>query len=229
MDSAIYIPNPTNESDVYETYDRGNESDVFLRNPDGSQYIGAVWPGYTVFPDWLSENGTDWWINEMLVSLYLNRWIPSLTSERVAWHKEVPYSGFWIDMNEVASFCVGSCGSDNVTMNQVHPPFALPGEPGNVIYEYPEGFNVTNKTEAASASRASEGQDAAKSTTSADSTSTSYLRTTPTPGVRNVNHPPYVIDNVHGDLAKHAVSPNATHANGVVEYDVHSVWGYVNT
>lgn len=79
VDAAIYIPNPQNASDAYDTYTRGNESGVFLKNPDGSQYIGAVWPGYTVFPDWLAENGQKWWINEV-----------------VEWYKEVPFSGMWI-------------------------------------------------------------------------------------------------------------------------------------
>jgi alpha-glucosidase len=65
VDSAIYIPNPQNASDAYDTYTRGNESGVFLTNPDGSQYIGAVWPGYTVFPDWMSSNGVSWWVKEM--------------------------------------------------------------------------------------------------------------------------------------------------------------------
>ena len=65
VDSAIYIPNPNNASDAYDTYTRGNQSGVFLNNPDGSQYIGAVWPGYTVFPDWQSESGNDWWANEL--------------------------------------------------------------------------------------------------------------------------------------------------------------------
>jgi alpha-glucosidase (family GH31 glycosyl hydrolase) len=37
VDSAIYIPNPTNGSDAYDTYARGNESGAFMTNPDGSQ------------------------------------------------------------------------------------------------------------------------------------------------------------------------------------------------
>ncbi|KAF1955215.1 alpha-glucosidase precursor [Byssothecium circinans] len=210
VDAAIYIPNPQNASDAYDTYTRGNESGAFLTNPDGSQYIGAVWPGYTVFPDWMSANSQSWWIKEM-----------------VEWYKEVPFSGFWIDMNEVSSFCVGSCGSGNVTLNPVHPPFALPGEKGNVIYEFPEGFNITNATEAASASAGASSQSAEISATAVpEPSTTSYLRTTPTPGVRNVNHPPYVINHVQTDLAVHAVSPNATHANGVQEYDVHNIWGH---
>lgn len=134
-------------------------------------------------------------------------------------------------MSEVSSFCVGSCGTGNLSLNPVHPPFKLPGEPGNIIYDYPEGFNLTNATQAASAASASQSQadatvTASSTTVSGSSSSTSYLRTTPTAGSRNVNHPPYVINNVQGDLAVHAVSPNATHHNGVEEYDVHNLFGH---
>ena len=52
VDSAIYHPNPANASDNYTIYNDGESRGVFLRNPDGSEYIGSVWPGYTVFPDW---------------------------------------------------------------------------------------------------------------------------------------------------------------------------------
>ncbi|KAL8776022.1 MAG: hypothetical protein Q9213_008408 [Squamulea squamosa] len=211
IDSAIYIPNPQNASDAYPTFNRGNNTGSFLTNPDGSIYIGAVWPGYTVFPDWLSSGAGPWWTNEM-----------------VTWHNKVAFDGAWIDMSEVSSFCVGSCGSStaNLTMNRVHPPFQLPGEPGAVIYGYPEGFNLTNTTEAAAASSASSSQAAASSTGgAASSTTPTYLRTTPTPGIRDINYPPYVINNVQGDLAVHAVSPNATHADGREEYDVHNLYG----
>ncbi|OJD21301.1 hypothetical protein ACJ73_07359 [Blastomyces percursus] len=212
VDAAIYIPNPENPADVYKTFDRGNTSDIFLRNPDGSVYIGAVWPGYTVFPDFSAAGSQEWWSTEL--KEFFNK---------------VPYDGIWIDMNEVSSFCVGSCGSGNLTLNPVHPPFQLPGEPGNVIYDYPEGFNITNATEAASASSASVEQQASKTVGIPAATTTrspDYLRTTPIPGVRNVNHPPYVINHVQGDLAVHAVSPNATHADGTLEYDIHNLYGH---
>ncbi|KAJ5669399.1 hypothetical protein N7462_010469 [Penicillium macrosclerotiorum] len=212
VDSALYIPNPHNESDAYDTYTRGAKDDVFLKNPDGSTYIGAVWPGYTVFTDWHHPKAGDFWANEL-----------------VTWYEKVNFDGIWIDMNEVSSFCVGSCGSHDLTLNPVHPPFSLPGEPGNVIYDYPEGFDISNSTEAASASAASSSQaSAAAATATGSTTTTPYLRTTPTPGVRDINHPPYVIN--HGqtghDLAVHAVSPNATHVDGIQEYDVHNLYGY---
>ncbi|KAK1990425.1 family 31 glycosyl hydrolase [Colletotrichum falcatum] len=221
VDSAIYAPNPGNESDAYATFERGVDADAFMLNPDGSLYIGEVWPGYTVFPDWVGAvlNGSrtfEWW-----------------TSELVTWFQRVAFDGIWIDMSEVSSFCVGSCGSGNLTLNPAHPPFSLPGEPGNEVLQYPEGFERTNATEAAAASSLSSSLAAAARTASAATPSSPssastppYLRTTPTPGVRNVNYPPYVINNVHGDLAAHAVSPNATHHGGAQEYDVHNLFGY---
>lgn len=53
-----------------------------MTNPDGSTYIGEVWPGYTVFPDWLGSSAGPWWTNEM-----------------VTWHNKVAFDGAWIDMS----------------------------------------------------------------------------------------------------------------------------------
>lgn len=221
IDSAIYAPNPENASDAYPTYDRGVDADAFMLNPDGSLYIGEVWPGYTVFPDWIGAalNGTGafkWWSNEF-----------------VEWYKNVAFDGIWIDMSEVSSFCVGSCGSKNLTLNPVHPGFQLPGEPGNLVTNYPEGFSKTNSSEAASASSVAAAQatpttssNSTSASATSTSTSTSYLRTEPTPGGRDINYPPYVINNIQGDLAVHAVSPNATHHGGYVEYDTHNLFGH---
>lgn len=191
-----------------------------------AKFLGLYLPGgdiltfhaSQVYPDWVGAalgktNGTgafEWWSNEM-----------------TRWHQNVSFDGIWIDMSEVSSFCVGSCGSRNLTLNPVHPSFLLPGEPGDVVYGYPEGFDQTNATEAASASSASLIQASATASISASaSTTTSYLRTTPTLGVRNINYPPYVINNAQGDLAVHAVSPNATHHGGAQEYDFHNLFGY---
>lgn len=210
VDSALYIPNPDNASDAYSVYSSGHELDVFMKNPDGSEYIGAVWPGFTVFPDWTAENSSQWWTQSLL-----------------EWHKKVDVDGIWIDMSEVSSFCIGSCGTGQLHLNPVHPPFSLPGEPGSIDYSYPEGFNVTNATEYAVASSLSASQASVNSATMTSTTTTQpYLRTSPTPGVRNVEHPPYVIKNTLDDLSVHAVAPNATHSDGVEEYDMHNLFGF---
>lgn len=173
-----------------------------------------------VFPDWVGGilNGTgtlEWWVNEL-----------------ASWHKNVSFDGIWIDMSEVSSFCVGPCGKHNLTLNPVAPNFLLPGQPGDLVLDYPEGFNLTNASEASSASYAASTQatplaTGTSSSVSTSSTSTSYLRTTPTPGARNINWPPYAINNVQGDLAVHAVSPNATHHGGSLEYDFHNLNGHL--
>lgn len=41
-----------------------------------------------------------------------------------------------------------------------------------------------------------------------------------------MNTPLYAINNVQGDLAVHAVSPNATHVDGTEEYDVYNLFGH---
>lgn len=67
-------------------------SDAFIKNPDDTEYVGQVWPGYTVFPDWFSENTQEYWTEA------LKNW-SSLGIE---------FSGIWLDMNEASSFCNGS-------------------------------------------------------------------------------------------------------------------------
>jgi alpha-glucosidase (family GH31 glycosyl hydrolase) len=66
--------------------------DVFIRNPDSSEHIGQVWPGYTVFPDFFAKNAQQYWTEA------LQNW------SRLG----IRFSGIWLDMNEAASFCEGS-------------------------------------------------------------------------------------------------------------------------
>ncbi len=66
--------------------------DVFIKNPDGSEYIGQLWPGYTVFPDWFSENVVEYWTEA------LTNWS----------NLGIEFSGIWLDVNEPTSFCDGS-------------------------------------------------------------------------------------------------------------------------
>ncbi|KAH8797348.1 glycosyl hydrolases family 31-domain-containing protein [Xylogone sp. PMI_703] len=214
VDSAIYFPDPKDPNDAYLTFERGKALDSFMLNPDGSLYVGQVWPGYTVFPDWVGAilNGTGtfkWWNDELRT-----------------WYQEIKFDGIWIDMNEVSSFCSGSCGSYHDVWEPISP---YSSDPGAGVYQYPEGFEVTNTTEASSASVASSMYVASASLMAhPESTSSfSYLRATPTPGVRELINPPYAINNVNGPLEGHAVSPSATHHGGTVEYDYHNLFGHL--
>ncbi len=70
----------------YAAYDSGEAGRHFVRNPDGSEFVGEVWPGPSVFPDFTEQGTRAWW-----GSLY-----QTFYGEGVA--------GFWNDMNEPSVF-----------------------------------------------------------------------------------------------------------------------------
>ncbi|PYU95669.1 MAG: alpha-glucosidase [Acidobacteria bacterium] len=74
----------------YWAYQQGVAGDYFVKTPDGKPYVGKVWPGESVFPDFTSDKARAWW-----GSLY-----KGLLSDGVA--------GIWNDMNEPAVFEVPS-------------------------------------------------------------------------------------------------------------------------
>lgn len=70
----------------YKPYDEGLVNDEFVKNADGSIYVGPVWPGDCVFPDFTREATRQWW--------------GTLFADFV--HMGV--RGFWNDMNEPSVF-----------------------------------------------------------------------------------------------------------------------------
>jgi alpha-glucosidase len=70
----------------YAPYDSGLAGDHFLKRPDGSLYVGKVWPGPSVFPDFTRRETRAWW--------------GSLYRDFVA----AGIAGFWNDMNEPSVF-----------------------------------------------------------------------------------------------------------------------------
>lgn len=214
VDSNVYRPNPDNASDAYEPFQRGASLSAFIRQPNGDFFNGDNWPGFSVWGDWLVSQTQDFW-----------------TYELSDWHTRIPFDGIWIDLSEASNFCSGPCGNGQLDQNPVHPPFSLPGDPGNFDYSYPEGFNISNATEYASAVAASSSQAVANSATPAATVSTTTLgRTLATPGVRNLTFPPYAINNVFAGhaLIKNAITPTATHNDeyNTTEYEVHNLFGY---
>ena len=80
----LHIAHAPNQG--YSAYDSGHAGDHFVKNPDGSEFVGAVWPGPAVFPDFTRAQTREWW-----GSLYKD-----FVNEGV--------SGFWNDMNEPSVF-----------------------------------------------------------------------------------------------------------------------------
>lgn len=70
----------------YAPYDQGHAGDHFVKNPDGSEYVGVVWPGESVFPEFTLTRSREWW--------------GTLYKDFVG----MGIRGFWNDMNEPAVF-----------------------------------------------------------------------------------------------------------------------------
>jgi alpha-glucosidase (family GH31 glycosyl hydrolase) len=39
----------------------GTQADIFIKTPEGEQYIAQVWPGAAVYPDWFAKGVVEWW------------------------------------------------------------------------------------------------------------------------------------------------------------------------
>ena len=65
---------------------RGLERDVFVKTRSGGNARGKVWPGRSLFPDFLAAKARDWW------------------SEEQALFQKLGLAGFWNDMSEPAVF-----------------------------------------------------------------------------------------------------------------------------
>lgn len=73
-------------------YNQGKARGVFIKDANGEELRGRVWPGTTTFVDFFHPNATLYW-GDMLQLLY----------------EKVRFSGIWLDMNEYANFCDGPC------------------------------------------------------------------------------------------------------------------------
>jgi alpha-glucosidase len=88
----------------YAPYDSGIAGDHFVKNPDGSTYVGPVWPGAAVFPEFTQKESRAWW--------------GALYKQFVAEH----ISGFWNDMNEPAVFTYPSKTMPDATRHRIDEP-----------------------------------------------------------------------------------------------------------
>eukprot|EP00331_Platyophrya_macrostoma_P015552 CAMPEP_0176461894 /NCGR_PEP_ID=MMETSP0127-20121128/34928_1 /TAXON_ID=938130 /ORGANISM="Platyophrya macrostoma, Strain WH" /LENGTH=876 /DNA_ID=CAMNT_0017853677 /DNA_START=14 /DNA_END=2644 /DNA_ORIENTATION=- len=100
-------------------YKAGIEKNLFIKSPNTGKPLKAkVWPGYTHFPDFANPAASDYW------GYFCN-----------SLHDMIPFSGLWIDMNELANFCDGECDV-NVTS----------GLTSDALPYVPSGGNLEHKS-----------------------------------------------------------------------------------
>lgn len=71
-----------------DLYEDGMKKGVFCLNPEGKPFVGFVWPGETVFPDFSMKKARDWWAG------YAKGF------------KELGFAGAWVDMNDPSTGAV---------------------------------------------------------------------------------------------------------------------------
>lgn len=70
----------------YPVYEEGVKNNYFCKRADGSDFMGAVWPGPSHFPDFLNEDARRWF------------------GDKYRFLTEKGIEGFWNDMNEPSIF-----------------------------------------------------------------------------------------------------------------------------
>ncbi|MTH53457.1 DUF4968 domain-containing protein [Bacillus mangrovi] len=106
-----------------KSYQEGTKNDYWAKNADGSNFVGPVWPGDSVFPDFSKKEVRDWWSKNHT----------ALFDEGI--------DGVWNDMNEPAVFI------DNDKMHHTLPLDAYFGYEDNKIL-HTEYHNIYGHDEA---------------------------------------------------------------------------------
>ncbi len=88
----------------YAPYDSGLAGDHFLKRADGSMYVGPVWPGPAVFPDFTRSVTREWWGGLFRSQL------------------DAGIAGYWNDMNEPAIFNTPSKTMPLDTVHRIDEP-----------------------------------------------------------------------------------------------------------
>ncbi|MGH9534160.1 MAG: glycoside hydrolase family 31 protein [Terriglobales bacterium] len=87
---TIIDPGVKQDANGYAAYASGVAAGIFAKYPDGQLFVGPVWPGPAVFPDFTQIAARQWWASQ------------------IAHFAAVGVDGIWNDMNEPSVFNTAS-------------------------------------------------------------------------------------------------------------------------
>ncbi|KAJ6259226.1 hypothetical protein Dda_6124 [Drechslerella dactyloides] len=214
----------------YKPWSRGVDLDVFIKNGNSKyprDFVGKVWPGHVVFPDWTHPNIQKYW-DEMFEE----------------WLQIMPVDGIWHDMNECSNFVNGDV-------------WEIGGDAAKDEILIPTGEETVEDMAKASANEADKSVDKDKAAVITDTPETPTGETTapaqegdapeePEPsGAKakderepsfdpskpiSIRNPPYSINHGGNDepLSARSISVESVHHNGFTEYELHNLFGHLN-
>jgi alpha-glucosidase len=232
----IVMVDPAVAYQDYGPANRGLVDNAFLRRSNGSAWLGVVWPGVTVFPDWFATNITKYWNGEF------ERFFNPDTG--------VDIDGLWIDMNEPSNFpCFFPC-NDPYSAAKGYPPAApavrqnprpLPGFPCSL---QPKGVSCSREAplevSAVEKPLLDRDEDRLPSVELQDIEDPVLLEGRQSgnqkglPG-RDLLYPKYAIHNkaawrddwnaAQGGISNKTINTNILSQNGLAQYDTHNLYG----
>lgn len=217
---------------AYQNYppaNQGLEDNVFMLRSNGSVWIGVVWPGVTVFPDWFSANITRYWNGQFQTFFDADTGLD--------------IDALWIDMNEPSNFPCNFPCDDPYKAAIGYPPAPPPVRaPPRPLPGWPCDFQpggCPGKREAQ--------PEPLHAISGIDSQPMSIRNIVPNnkpssgrgdqkglPG-RDLLYPKYAIHNKaayqdswnadKGGISNHTVNTDLIHQNGLAMYDTHNLYG----
>ncbi|KAG2172345.1 hypothetical protein INT43_004887 [Umbelopsis isabellina] len=219
----ILMVDPAVAYQPYPPYKRGAADDIYLHRQNGSFWLGVVWPGVTVFPDWFNSDTQKYWNNEF--SIFFDA------------KKGVNVDGLWIDMNEPSNFpCNFPCDNPWAAAVGYPPPPPAVRTPPRPLPGFPCAFQPPGTCKHGSRraldARAEDGQIAPLEKRASFKPGHGKEQGLPD---RNLLYPEYAIHNAAannysanaaaGGISNHTVNTDVVHKNGLVMYDTHNLYG----
>lgn len=200
----------------YLPYEEAREKGLLIEY-HGQPFVGKVWPGDTVFPDFNNPSTQSWW----------TKWIKQFM-------RDVPVDGWWIDMNEPANFCHspgGFCEDPGVGVLEQ----AEQSSDSSVEKTGQHRFTAGNRARVSTSQpkkipgrarnlKSSQWSGARRSWSTRQQKQSTQSSMTDF----DVNNPSYKINNGgwEGPLTFRTVPPDAVHYNNSLHYDLHNLYGH---
>ncbi|PQE19191.1 glycosyl hydrolase family 31 protein [Rutstroemia sp. NJR-2017a BBW] len=215
----VLMVDPAVAYQPYGPYQRGAADEAFLKRNNGSFWLGVVWPGVTVFPDWFSTGAQSYWNEEF--SIFFDP------------ENGVDIDGLWIDMNEPSNFpCYFPCSNPYASAVGFPPDPPAVREPPRPLPGFPCDFQPPGSNCTSTKIRRTVSERASKSNVVHERQATGQQLGLPG---RDLLYPKYAIHNAaayttswnaaEGGISNQTINTDVIHQNGLAMYDTHNLYG----
>ncbi|KAF3930608.1 Alpha-glucosidase [Dactylella cylindrospora] len=214
---AILDPGIKCNVEGYKPWTRGVELDLFIKNGNSRRdFVGKVWPGHVVFPDWMHPSVQNYW-TEMI-----RGWLEILPVDGI-WHGFIKRNLMRSDFGTRYTDAIYAFLGSNFINGDVW-------EAGGDAEEDEILIPTDEETVAEMAKAAAEGIEIGGDDGKRGAAKPKPLLAFDPSKPFSITNPPYAVNHGNEDwpLSARSISVESTHHGGVTEYDVHNLFGHLN-